>query len=104
MAADTKAAMEQVAKTQAAVDAWEAQVAAADLALKVRFADDMREERAADARKERADNARFEANTRAVALKQLGFGLIKDANAARMATEEGQRGLVVWQFTPLYQV
>jgi hypothetical protein len=90
MAADTKAATEQVAKTQAAVDAWEAQVAATDLALKMRFADDMREERAAEARKERADNARLEANTRAVALKQLGFGLIKDANAARMATEEGQ--------------
>ena len=69
MAADTKAATEQVAKTQAAVDAWEAQVAATDLALKMRFADDMREERAAEARKDRADNARLEANTRAVALK-----------------------------------
>ena len=90
MAADTKAATEQVAKTQAAVDAWEAQVAATDLALELRFADDMREEKAAEARKERADNARLEAIARAVALRQLGFGLIKDANAARMATEEGQ--------------
>ena len=52
--------------------------------------DDMQEERAAEARKERADNARLEANARAVALKEAGFGLIKDANAARMATEEGQ--------------
>ena len=90
MAADTKAATEQVAKTQAAVDAWEAQVAATDLALELRFAADMQEERAAEARKDRADNERLEANTRAVALKQLGFGLIQDANAARMATEEGQ--------------
>ena len=86
MAAEIKAA-----KAQAAVDVWEAQVAASDIALKMRFADDMREERAAEARKERADNARLEANARAVALKEAGFGLInKDASAARMATEEGQ--------------
>ena len=90
MTADTKAATEQVAKTQAAVDAWQAQVAATDLALKMRFADDMREERAAEARKDRADNARLEANARAVALKHSGFELIEAANAARMATEEGQ--------------
>ena len=90
MAADTKAATEQVAKTQAAVDAWEAQVAATDLSLKIRFADDMREERAAEGRKDRADNARLEANARAVALKYSGFELIEAANAARMATEEGQ--------------
>ena len=90
MTADIKAAKAQVVKTQAAVDAWEAQVAATDLALKIRFADDMREERAAEGRKDRADNARLEANARAVALKQLGFGLIEAANAARMATEEGQ--------------
>ncbi len=90
MAADIKAAKAQAAKHQAAVDAWDAQIAATDLAMEMRFADDMREERAAEARKDRADNARLEANTRAVALKQLGLGLIKDANAARMATEEGQ--------------
>ena len=90
MTADTKAAKAQVVKTQAAVDAWEAQVAATDLALKMRFADDMREERAAEGRKDRADNARLEANARAVALKQSGFELIEAANAARMATEEGQ--------------
>ena len=41
-------------------------------------------------RKERADNARLEANARAVALKYSGFELIKAADAARMATEEGQ--------------
>ena len=90
MAADIKAAKAQVAKTQAAVDAWEAQVAATDLALKMRFADDMREERAAEGRKDRADNARLEANARAVALKRSGFELIEAANAAQMATEEGQ--------------
>ena len=90
MAADIKAAKAQAARAQAAVDAWEAQIAATDLALQLRFADDMQEERAAEARKERADNARLEANAKADALRQLGFGLIKDANAARMATEEGQ--------------
>ena len=90
MTADTKAAKAQVAKTQAAVDVWEAQVVATDIALKMRFEDDMREERAAEARKDRADNERLEANTRAVALKHSGFELIKAANAARMATEEGQ--------------
>ena len=90
MAADIKAAKAQVVKTQAAVDAWKAQVAATDLALKMMFADDMREERAAEGRKDRADNARLDANARAVALKQLGFVLIQDAHNARMATEEGQ--------------
>ena len=90
MAADTKAAKAHVVKTQAAVDVWKAQVAATEIALKMRFADDMREERAAEARKDRADNERLEANTRAVALKHSGFELIKAANAARMATEEGQ--------------
>ena len=90
MTADTKAAKAQVAKTQAAVDVWEAQVVATDIALKMRFEDDMREERAAEARKDRADNERLEANTRAVALKHSGFELIEAANAARMATEEGQ--------------
>ena len=90
MAADVKAAKAQVVKTQAAVDAWEAQVAATDLALKLRFAADMEDERAAEARQERADNARLEANARAVALKRSGFELIEAANAARMATEEGQ--------------
>ena len=90
MTTDTKAAKAQVVKTQAAVDAWEAQVAATDLAMKMRFADDMREERAAEGRKDRADNARLEANARAVALKRSGFELIEAANAARMATEEGQ--------------
>ena len=90
MAAEIKAAKAQVVKTQAAVDVWKAQVAATDIALKMRFADDMREERAAEARKDRADNARLEANAKAVALKQSGFGLIEAANAARMATEEGQ--------------
>ena len=90
MAADIKAAKAQVVKTQAAVDAWEAQVAATDLALKMMFENDMREERAAEGRKDRADNARLEANARAVALKQSGFELIEAANAARMATEEGQ--------------
>ena len=90
MTADIKAAKAQVVKTQAAVDAWEAQVAATDLALKMMFANDMREERAAEGRKDRADNARLEANARAVALKQSGFELIEAANAARMATEEGQ--------------
>ena len=90
MAADIKAAKAQVVKTQAAVDAWKAQVAATDLALKMRFADDMREERAAEGRKDRADNARLEANARAVALKRSGFELIEAANAAQMATEEGQ--------------
>ena len=77
-------------KTQAAVDAWEAQVAATDLALKMMFENDMQEERAAEGRKDRADNARLEANARAVALKQSGFDLIEAAHAARMATEEGQ--------------
>ena len=90
MTADTKAAKAQVVKTQAAVDAWEAQVAATDLALKMMFENDMREERAAEGRKDRADNARLEANARAVALKQSGFELIEAANSARMATEEGQ--------------
>ena len=52
MAADIKAAKAQAAKHQAAVDAWEAQVAATDLALKMSLADDMREERAAEARKD----------------------------------------------------
>ena len=90
MAADTKAAKAQAAKAQAAVDAWEAQVAATELALKLRFADDMQEEKAAAARKERADNARLEANARADALRRLGLGLIGDAHKARIATEEGQ--------------
>ena len=90
MAADIKAAKAQVVKTQAAVDAWEAQVAATDLALELRFAADMQEERVAEARKDRADNERLEANARAVALKYSGFELIKAADAARMATEEGQ--------------
>ena len=90
MAADIKAAKAQAAKHQVAVDAWEAQIAATNLALELRFAADMQEERAAEARKERADNARLEANARAVALKQSGFELIEAANAARMATEEGQ--------------
>ena len=90
MAAEIKAAKAQVVKTQAAVDVWKAQVAATEIALKMRFADDMREERAAEARKDRADNERLEANARAVALKYSGFELIKAANAARMATEEGQ--------------
>ncbi len=90
MAADTKAAKAQAAKAQAAVDAWEAQVAATDLALKLRFADDMQEEKAAAARQERADNARLEANARADTLRRLGLGLIGDAHQARMATEEGQ--------------
>ena len=85
MAAGIKAA-----KAQAAVDVWEAQVAATYIALKMMFENDMREERAAEARKDRADNARLEANARAVALKQSGFELIEAANAARMATEEGQ--------------
>ena len=85
MAADIKAA-----KAQAAVDAWEAQVAATDLALKLRFAADMEDEKADAARKERADNARLEANARADALRRLGLGLIGDAHKARMATEEGQ--------------
>ena len=73
MAADIKAAKAQAAKHQAAVDAWEAQVAATDLAMKLRFAADMQEERAAEARKDRADNERLEANARAVALKHSGF-------------------------------
>ena len=90
MAAEIKAAKAQVVKTQAAVDVWKAQVAATEIALKMMFENDMREERAAEARKDRADNARLEANARAVALKQSGFGLIEAANAARMATEEGQ--------------
>ena len=90
MAADIKAAKAQAAKHQVAVDAWEAQIAATDLALELRFAADMQEERAAEARKDRADNARLEANARAVALKQSGFELIEVANAARMATEKGQ--------------
>ena len=90
MAAEIKAAKAQVVKTQAAVDAWEAQVAATEIALKMMFENDMREERAAEARKGRADNARLEANARAVALKHSGFELIEAANAARMATEEGQ--------------
>ena len=54
MAADIKAAKAQAAKHQVAVDAWEAQIAATDLALELRFAADMQEERAAEARKERA--------------------------------------------------
>ena len=90
MAAEIKAAKAQVAKTQAAVDVWKAQVVATDIELKMMFADVMREERAAEARKERADNARLEANARAVVLKHSGFELIEAANAARMATEEGQ--------------
>ena len=90
MAADIKAAKAQVVKTQAAVDAWEALVAATDLALELRFAADMQEERVAEARKERADNARLEANARANALRRVGLGLIRDAYNARMATEEGQ--------------
>ena len=90
MAAEIKAAKAQAAKHQVAVDAWEAQVAATDLALKMMFENDMREERAAEGRKDRADNARLEANARAVALKRSGFELIEAANAARMATEEGQ--------------
>ena len=85
MAAEIKAA-----KAQAAVDVWEAQVAATDIALKMRFADDMREERAAEARKDRADSERLEANARAIALKRSGLELIEAAHAARMAAEKGQ--------------
>ena len=85
MAAEIKAA-----KAQAAVDVWEAQVAATDIALKMMFADDMREERAAEARKDRADSERLEANARAIALKRSGLELIEAAHAARMAAEKGQ--------------
>ncbi len=87
MAADIKAAKAQAAKAQAAVDAWEAQVAATDIALKLRFAADMEDEKADAARKERADNARLEAKE---ALRRVGLGLIGDAYNARMATDEGQ--------------
>ena len=51
MAADIRAAKAQAAKHQAAVDAWEAQIAATDLALELRFVADMQEARAAEARK-----------------------------------------------------
>ena len=90
MAAEIKAAKAQVVKTQAAVDAWEAQVAATDLALELRFAADMQEERVAEARKDRADSERLEANARAIALKRSGLELIEAAHAARMAAEKGQ--------------
>ena len=90
MAAEIKAAKAKAAKHQVAVDAWEAQIVATDLALELRFAADMQEERVAEARKDRADNERLEANARAVALKRSGFELIEAAHAARMATEEGQ--------------
>ena len=80
----------KAAKAQAAVDVWEAQVVATDIALKMRFADDMREERAAEARKDRADSERLEANARAIALKRSGLELIEAAHAARMAAEKGQ--------------
>ena len=85
MAAEIKAA-----KAQAAVDVWEAQVAATNIALKMMFEDDMREERAAEARKNRADSERLEANARAIALKRSGLELIEAAHAARMAAEKGQ--------------
>ena len=85
MAAEIKAA-----KAQAAVDVWEAQVAATNIALKMMFEDDMREERAAEARKNRADSERLEANARAIALKRSGLGLIEAAHTARMAAEKGQ--------------
>ena len=85
MAAEIKAA-----KAQAAGDVWEAQVAATDIALKMMFADDMREERAAEARKDRAYSERLEANARAIALKRSGLELIEAAHAARMAAEKGR--------------
>ena len=72
------------------MDAWEAQIAATDLALELRFAADMQDEKAAAARKERADNARMEANARANALRAVGGRLVEDAYNARMATAEGQ--------------
>ena len=90
MAADIRAAKAQAAKHQAAVDAWEAQVAATDLALKLRFAADMEDEKAAAARKERADNARMEADTRAAAAREVERRLFEDAWKARMATAEGE--------------
>ena len=61
MAADIKAAKAQAAKHQVAVDAWEAQIVATDLALELRFAADIQEERAAEARKERAMTADIKA-------------------------------------------
>ena len=61
MTAGIKAAKAQAAKHQVAVDAWEAQIAATDLALELRFAADMQEERAAEARKERAVTADIKA-------------------------------------------
>ncbi len=90
MAAEIKAAKAQAAKHQATVDAWGAQIAATDLALELRFAADMQEEKAAEARKERADNTRMEADTRAAALREVGRRLVEDAWKARMATAEGE--------------
>ena len=84
MAADIKAAKAQAAKHQVAVDAWEAQIAATDLALELRFAADMQEERAAEARKERA----MTADTKAAKAQVVKTQAAVDAWEAQVAATD----------------